>query len=156
MDGGIIDLAPFVNEIVIPTLAAIMTGLVGAGVAYLFKRLGLQQDSEARAALERALQSAAALAVQKAAAAAKPFEEIHTDSAALASAANYVIASVPGALKQLDITPDKISGSVIDAIGLKVAARIPEAGANMAVALAAPVTEQQKTAALNLAQGAKP
>lgn len=162
--GGVISFAPIVNEIIIPALGIILTGLATAFVTYVFKKFGLEKQGSAREAANRAFLSAASIAVQEAAAAAKPFEEIHTDSAALAKGANYVIEAIPDQLKTLGLTPEKIGGGFLDVIGQKVAARLPEAGANMAAAqapaaaiVAAQVVADEKaeTAALNNQQKGK-
>ena len=99
-----IDLAPTINQVVLPLLSA---GLL-AMLTWAVQRLGAffhikLQDSQ-RAVLSAAVTNGIAYAQQM----LGPHEDITVDGK-VAAAVEYVLPKVPGALKSLGVTPDHLS-----------------------------------------------
>ena len=95
---------------------ALMT--VGSwAIAWLGKRFKLAADAEIRGYLETALESGIAWALREIRARGETIEGIHTDSALIEKAAEYVIDKVPDALDHFGIDDG--------ALAELIAARLP-------------------------------
>lgn len=113
-EGGLIDFTPILNELALAVAAA-----AGTGLLYVLKlvrdwfkaKTGVElqiSDEQVREVLDRAIQYGIALVVGKLG------ERAHlaVSNAQLAQIANYVIAAVPGALKNFGITPERLQDMI--------------------------------------------
>jgi len=112
--GGVIDFTPILNE-----LALAVATVVSAALLYLAKlgrdwfkaRTGVElqiSDEQMRAVLDKAIQYGIALAVGRLGSRA----QLSVSNAQVAQIANYVIAAVPGALKNFGITPERLQDMI--------------------------------------------
>lgn len=99
----IIDFAPLVNSVLVPLAIGLLT-VLGTWVLTKAKTwLGLQNNSEAAKTLETAMQNALAFAQSKIPNLTPATLTLDTKSALLATAANYVLAHTPDAMKLLGV-----------------------------------------------------
>lgn len=106
---AVIDLAPTINQVVLPLVATVLTAFASWALARVAKLAHFQLQDGQRALVGQAIDSGVAM-IQKRLAAG---ETIHTDGQ-VASVVNYVLPKVPDALKGLGVTPDHLA-SVIQA-----------------------------------------
>jgi hypothetical protein len=107
--GGVIDFAPIMRDVVVPTLSAVL--LVGAtwAVTWLAKKLKLSADSEVRTYLDAALGKAVAFGVGKVSDLSEGnWTQVKVKNEAVAVAANYALTKVPDALRYLKVDPDHL------------------------------------------------
>jgi len=108
--GGVIDFTPILNE-----LALAVATVASAALLYLAKlardwfkaRTGVElqiSDAQMRSVLDKAIQYGIALAVGRLGSRA----QLSVSNAQVAQIANYVIAAVPGALKNFGITEERL------------------------------------------------
>ena len=112
--GGVIDFTPILNE-----LALAVATVVSAALLYLAKlgrdwfkaRTGVElqiSDEQMRAVLDKAIQYGIALAVGR----LRDRAQLAVSNAQVAQIANYVIAAVPGALKNFGITEERLQDMI--------------------------------------------
>jgi len=112
--GGVIDFTPILNE-----LALAVATVASAALLYLAKlgrdwfkaRTGVElqiSDEQMRAVLDKAIQYGIALAVGRLGNRA----QLAVSNAQVAQIANYVIAAVPGALKNFGITEERLQDMI--------------------------------------------
>lgn len=112
--GGVIDFSPIINE-----LALAVATVASAALLYLAKlgrdwfkaRTGVElqiSDEQMRAVLDKAIQYGIALAVGRLSGKAT----LTVANAQVAQIANYVIAAVPGALKNFGITEERLQDMI--------------------------------------------
>jgi hypothetical protein len=111
---SVIDFKPILNELVLA-----VASVIGAALLYLAKlardwfkaKTGVElqiSDEQVRQVLDRAIQYGIAFVVGRFADRA----QITVSNAQVAQIANYVIAAVPGALKQFGITPERLQDMI--------------------------------------------
>lgn len=112
---SVIDLAPILNQIVVPILVPIVTALAGLALAKIAQLAHFNLQDGQRALVLAAVDNAIAFAEQKLAGQAVTI----TADQKIAAAVNYLLPKIPQALSALKITPAHL--------GEIVAARIPQA-----------------------------
>lgn len=99
-----IDLAPLVNGVLIPLLAPALLGVLTWAGARLSLLLHIKLQDSQRAVLSAAVTNAIAYAQQRLAA-----RETVLVSDQVATAVNYILPKIPGALKSLGVTPQHLA-----------------------------------------------
>lgn len=146
--GGVIDFTPILNE-----LALAVATVASAALLYLAKlardwfkaKTGVElqiSDAQMRSVLDKAIQYGIALAVGRLGDRA----QLSVSNAQVAQIANYVIAAVPGALKNFGITEERLQEMIRARLiawtdgkaGVEGAASVAEPASDPATAQAAP------------------
>lgn len=105
---GVIDLRPLIETVAQLLIAGVSA--VGLWVAKLAAaKLRIQADSDAAAALDRAIANGINLAGHKIAdLVSAKIPEVHIQNALVADAAAYVVATMPDTIKRFGLTPDRV------------------------------------------------
>jgi hypothetical protein len=104
-----IDLAPVVDNIVIPLLAPIVMVIAGWAAAKLATFLGLKNDDKRRLVLTHVADQAAQAAINLAQEQPLKFQ---TRNAQVAKAVDFINTNAPGAVKALGLTPEAVENLV--------------------------------------------
>ena len=111
-----VNLVPFLDTWIFPILSTVLLALAGVLATWLARKfaalLHLQSDDVVRQYLERALDAAAQLGLNKAMAEGQKLGAVDLHNAAAAHGAQYVIDNVPDALNRLGITPDQVEDMI--------------------------------------------
>lgn len=96
-------------EFAVAVLVAVVPAIGGWIALRANTALGLKIDAQQRAVIEQGLERAIMFGVEAAKAKLPEGPVVDVKSAAIAQAVSYAQASVPGALKHFDITPDRLA-----------------------------------------------
>lgn len=114
-----IDLAPLVNQVIIPLATPVVAGIASWALANIAAHFKIRVQDSQRELINAVIYRGIAYASSK----APSTINVSTGSAVKDMAANYVIEHVPGALRSLGVTPA--------ALGQMVEARLPTAPAKV-------------------------
>lgn len=112
-----IDLSPLVQAL-IGTAAAVITLSAPVVAALIAKRLHLEDNSQAKDAINGAVQTGAGLAYSALVAESGKPASVEIKSAALALGLNHVISTVPDALKKVGVTDNAVAEMVAGRLGM--------------------------------------
>lgn len=107
-----VDLTPITNygfDILSQALISVATVAVGAVGAFLARKFKIDGDNNAKYELEETLEKGIRMAVNYAKTKVSDKSNIKVDNAFVATAVNYLLPKIPGALKKLGITPDGLA-----------------------------------------------
>ena len=98
-----IDFGPLVYEFLLPFLAVVLTALVGIGIRYLGKKIGIEEESQLAEALQGAAERAVLLGLDRVAQSGRPLT-VEVKHEILATAATYLLDRVPEATRHFGLS----------------------------------------------------
>lgn len=125
----VVDFGPLLNQVVVPTAAALLSVLAGWVLLQLRTKLGLQANDVAAGMLEKAMQNGLAFAQAEAERRTDGPITVDMHSQIATAAAAYVVDKAPELLKQLGDTPE----SLADKLKARIALNTTPAAQSLAV-----------------------
>lgn len=110
-----------IAEVLLSLAAAGVTAAIPIVVPFVLGRFKVANNADLTGKLELALNAAAGAAYKFAASHEGGLSNVAVHNGALATAASYVATSMPDTLKQLGITPDRVSAMVSARLGTLLA-----------------------------------
>lgn len=107
------DLTPIAN-VTLPLLEAALTATIPLVIAWGTKKLGLEKERDLVNKITLAADAGAGLAYKFAVSHEGGLSNVQVHNAALQAGLEYVIGTVPGALKDMGLTPDHV-GVMVEA-----------------------------------------